>query len=246
MAIGAGNKNASADILLEHDLNGVHRTAAVVTNDAFVAKGDLIVGTGNGTFGVLTAGANNTGLVADSTQTTGLKWGAASPVCIAVRAGSIVAITNTNQTTVDTIVIPGGTLSTNNIVKGAIRYVYFNDGTHMDHGHLTFKVMYSTLTVTMLLTLFYRTSPAVNDIVVEYTLCGNGSPTSNYLSARAFSHQNSGGVTNGAGSSDGQVALGTIDSGNNQNLVFTMQSDLFSANETLKALNWEVIKENYI
>ena len=40
------------------------------------AKGDLIVGTGSGTFDNLTVGANNTVLTADSTTATGLKWAA--------------------------------------------------------------------------------------------------------------------------------------------------------------------------
>lgn len=40
----------------------------------FDAKGDLILGTGNDTFTKLTAGANETRLVADSGQTSGAKW----------------------------------------------------------------------------------------------------------------------------------------------------------------------------
>lgn len=42
--------------------------------DVFSAKGQLAVGTGVDTMGVLSVGANNTILVADSTQVTGLKW----------------------------------------------------------------------------------------------------------------------------------------------------------------------------
>jgi hypothetical protein len=38
------------------------------------AKGDLIVGTGSGTFDNLPAGTNGHTLVADSVETTGLKW----------------------------------------------------------------------------------------------------------------------------------------------------------------------------
>jgi hypothetical protein len=38
------------------------------------AKGDLIVGTGNATFDNLPAGTNGYTLVADSVETTGLKW----------------------------------------------------------------------------------------------------------------------------------------------------------------------------
>jgi hypothetical protein len=42
------------------------------------AKGDLIVGTGNATFDNLPAGTNGYTLVADSVETTGLKWVAPS------------------------------------------------------------------------------------------------------------------------------------------------------------------------
>lgn len=42
--------------------------------DVFSAKGQLAVGTGVDTMGVLGVGANNTILVADSAQATGLKW----------------------------------------------------------------------------------------------------------------------------------------------------------------------------
>jgi hypothetical protein len=50
----------------------------VVTNSMateITAKGDLIVGTGSGSFDNLPAGTNGYTLVADSTETTGLKWG---------------------------------------------------------------------------------------------------------------------------------------------------------------------------
>jgi hypothetical protein len=53
----------------------------VVTNTVattFDAKGDLIVGTGADTFAKLTVGTNGHTLVADSAETTGLKWAAAA------------------------------------------------------------------------------------------------------------------------------------------------------------------------
>ena len=48
-----------------------------VTNDmatTITTKGDLVPGTGSGTYSRLAAGANNTVLTADSTAATGLKW----------------------------------------------------------------------------------------------------------------------------------------------------------------------------
>jgi len=53
----------------------------VVTNTVattFDAKGDLVVGTGADTFAKLTVGTNGYTLVADSAETTGLKWAAPS------------------------------------------------------------------------------------------------------------------------------------------------------------------------
>jgi hypothetical protein len=44
---------------------------------AIDAKGDLIPGTGADTFARLAVGANNTVLIADSAETTGMKWGGA-------------------------------------------------------------------------------------------------------------------------------------------------------------------------
>jgi hypothetical protein len=44
---------------------------------AFDAKGDLVIGTGADTFAKLTVGANNTIPIADSAETTGIKWGGA-------------------------------------------------------------------------------------------------------------------------------------------------------------------------
>jgi hypothetical protein len=52
-----------------------------VTNDmatTITTKGDLVPGTGSGTYARLAAGANNTVLTADSTTATGLKWAAAA------------------------------------------------------------------------------------------------------------------------------------------------------------------------
>jgi hypothetical protein len=51
-------------------------TSTVATT--FDAKGDLVVGTGADTFAKLTVGTNGHTLVADSGETTGLKWAAAS------------------------------------------------------------------------------------------------------------------------------------------------------------------------
>lgn len=49
-------------------------STTVLTNNVFAAKGDLIAATGSGASAILTVGANSKGIVADSTQSTGIKW----------------------------------------------------------------------------------------------------------------------------------------------------------------------------
>jgi hypothetical protein len=55
-------------------------THDVITKEIFDAKGDLIVGTGSNTGARLAAGTNGYVLIADSAETTGLKWAAAPAV----------------------------------------------------------------------------------------------------------------------------------------------------------------------
>jgi hypothetical protein len=55
-------------------------THDVITKEIFDVKGDLIVGTGSNTGARLAAGTNGYVLIADSAETTGLKWAAAPAV----------------------------------------------------------------------------------------------------------------------------------------------------------------------
>lgn len=58
-------------------------SAATVTT-----KGDLIAGTGNTEVTRLAAGSNGTTLVADSAQTTGLKWALGNPLSLNAQTGT--------------------------------------------------------------------------------------------------------------------------------------------------------------
>lgn len=64
---------------VKHVLTGedlTHFNAGII-NDTVTTKGDLVVGTGSGTFTRLGVGTNGYVLTADSTQTSGTKWAAA-------------------------------------------------------------------------------------------------------------------------------------------------------------------------
>lgn len=68
-------------------------SGSVATDTIFDAKGDLPVGTGADTAAKLSVGANDTVLVADSAQTTGLKWAAAVLKALFTTKGDLVVAT---------------------------------------------------------------------------------------------------------------------------------------------------------
>jgi hypothetical protein len=79
----------------------------IVTNTMateITAKGDLIVGTGSGTFDNLPIGTNGFTIVADSGETTGLKWAAPTSTafvgCLAYPSGNT-TLSNTVYTTIN-------------------------------------------------------------------------------------------------------------------------------------------------
>jgi hypothetical protein len=66
-----------------------------IPESIIAAKGDLLTGTANDTPAVLTVGANGTTLVADSAETTGLKW--ATPASGSTYVGCVLS-KGSNQT----------------------------------------------------------------------------------------------------------------------------------------------------
>jgi len=73
-------------------------TKATASSIAPAAKGDLVAGSATNDAAVLTVGANNTVLTADSAEATGLKWAAAS-------SGALTKITSASFTTQSSVAI---------------------------------------------------------------------------------------------------------------------------------------------
>ena len=81
-------------------------SAAAVLNQAFDAKGDLLVGTGVDTFDQLGVGTNGYLLTADSAEVTGIKW-AAAPVSLPSQTGNAGKFLTTDATTASWAVVAG-------------------------------------------------------------------------------------------------------------------------------------------
>lgn len=56
-------------------VQGLTGPAGVGLSTAFTAKGDLVVGTGSGTYATQPVGGKNQLLLADSSQADGVRWG---------------------------------------------------------------------------------------------------------------------------------------------------------------------------
>lgn len=68
-----GGATAGHVLTLDSTLTGVWQAAAGVGSE-FTAKGDILAGTGSGTYDNLAAGSNGSILSANSSETTGLQW----------------------------------------------------------------------------------------------------------------------------------------------------------------------------
>jgi hypothetical protein len=111
-----------------------------IPESIIAAKGDLIVGTANDTPGILSVGTNGHTLVADSAETTGLKWAAASGGGLTLIATSVPsAATGTSFTSISStyktlIVIWSNIYSPTNAVNMDIRFNSDSGGNYHIYG----------------------------------------------------------------------------------------------------------------
>ena len=87
--------------------------SAAIAKSTFTTKGDLLVGTGSGTFVRQGIGANGTVLVADSAEADGLKWavpaaGGMTLLSTTTLSGASTTISSIDQTYVDLLIIMRG------------------------------------------------------------------------------------------------------------------------------------------
>jgi len=95
------NALAAGDVVTVWTVNAFSVTNAI-SNTLVDAKGDLIVATAADTPARLAVGTNGYALLADSTQATGVKWGAVGKLLQVVNADTNSAVTSSSTTYVDT------------------------------------------------------------------------------------------------------------------------------------------------
>lgn len=86
-AVSTASADGTATSASRKDHVHSHEVAHCAHDTVWAAKGDLLAGTANDTAAIVTAGANDTILMADSAQTAGVKWVAAgSPQAVSSAA----------------------------------------------------------------------------------------------------------------------------------------------------------------
>ena len=125
---GTTSISHAAGATIKHVLTGEDLTyfETEVTNAVdqrdVAAKGDLFVGTANDTYGVLTAGTNERRLVADSNETTGLKYVADTTNYAIAAKGDLLAGTAADTVQAVTVGSNGATLFANSSATPGIAW----------------------------------------------------------------------------------------------------------------------------
>lgn len=108
------NALAASDVVTVWTVNAFSVTNAI-PNSTITAKGNLIVGTGSGTYVAQTVGTDGQVLTADSTQADGVKWAAGGKVLQVVSAitttSTVIATTTMTDTTITATITPTSTSS---------------------------------------------------------------------------------------------------------------------------------------
>lgn len=142
------------------------------------AKGDLLVGASSSILSKLAANTNNGYVLqTDSSQSTGVAWGVGTTK-VYVTTTSIV--TNaTNETSILSVTLPGGNLSTNNAIHGKFYLRTVNGVNAINNFNLKFSYGGSAIQDTQTVQV---NSSNTKDGYLDFLLLANGATNSQQLS----------------------------------------------------------------
>lgn len=188
---------------------------AKVAKSTLTTKGDIFVATGASTVVRQAIGSDNQILVADSAQTNGLKWATnVTTKKVSIDVSNTTLTTTVTETTLYTVSIPGGTLSTNNGLRFRISITDLDMGNNPTN--LTIRMKYGGTTMATVVSANV-TSGATNlqGHIEGYILAAG---TTSSQEGQCSLHFNEG---NGYYAAHSGTAA--IDSTSSQNLVITAQ-----------------------
>ena len=183
-------------------------------------KGDMAVGSGTNDYDRLAVGTNDYVLVADSTQTLGMKWAVLAADKKILNVYTNVTVSNTTtETTLATVSVTGGSLSTDNILKGNL---WISTVRGAGAGTLTIRLKYGgTTLITHTITL---QNSALGAGEFKFELRATGATNTQEAESLFFTMSNVVGNTFPASIYDyGTSGTAAVDSTADQTLAITAQ-----------------------
>lgn len=182
-------------------------------------KGDILAASSSSVLGKVGIGVDGAILIADSTQTSGMRWAQSASTKLIATTASIVASTNLSSvaTTLWSGIIPQFSLSTNNAIRfsGELRNI-----SHFGETGITFTVNYgNNIAVSV---LARNNSASVMQGTIEGMIVANGSQSAQTSWVRVLA----GDANFAANASAAQFAFG---SGNSSTVSTNAQALLISA-----------------
>lgn len=160
-------------------------SSLLIAKSLMDAKGDLIAATAADTPARVAAGTDGHVLTADSSQAAGVKWaagaGGSSGANVLDRVTSAAGPSNTTtETAVYSFSVPGGSLSTNKMLRLSILGAFLNDSGGARS--LTFRVKYGATTMFEDLTTTYAAQAQAREARIELQLAAQGATNDQVLS----------------------------------------------------------------
>lgn len=212
-------------------------------------KGDITVFNGSDNVR-LPVGSDNQILIADSAQSTGVKWGSPNSTGCAKIVVDPTAITvgnTTTETTLFSVSVSGGVLSTNNAIRVV---VYLSNFACNSSGSITFRLKYGGTTIATLVmatTGATTSNIALNGVMMTGFVVANGG-TSSQKGTLMFIGGDGTLEDDNLANVDGEKGLGggngtaSVDSTTSQTLSITAQWTAAAVANTLTAEAWVVEK----